>query len=76
MNVYAPIATGKVVKPVDVAHQAFWSLRHPLNQAYCRQRGTTFSLRQLIAFAEEVPSEILASYAIEGGEAIAEEIES
>lgn len=75
MNVHAPIATGQVVKPADVACQAFWSLRHPLNQAYCRLRGTTFSLRQLIAFAEEVPPEILAAYATEGGEAIAAEIE-
>lgn len=63
------------IKPADLARQAFWSLRHPLNQAFCRDHGMPFSLRDLIAYAEEVPTELLEAYANAGYDAVREELE-
>jgi hypothetical protein len=70
------------IRPVDVACQAFWSLRHPLNLAYRRahavevdgaiQPAWCFSLRQLISYAEELPPEVLHDYA-DGGAVPVEE---
>lgn len=57
-----------------IAASAFWSLTHPLNRAYRRAHGkyvegvnypADFSLSQLIEFAEELPPEVLAAYAVE-----------
>lgn len=79
MNVHVPSPAPKS-RPVDqriakLAAAAFWSLTHPLNQAYQRHHGKTiagvfhpangFSIRQLIEYAEELPTEILASYEAE-----------
>lgn len=62
MNVH--LQTKSEVRPAEIARRAFWSFRHPLNQAFRIARDTScFSLMQLIEFAEELPAEILADYA-------------
>lgn len=62
MNVH--VQPNPQVRPIEIAREAFWSFRHPLNQAFQRERATTcFSLRELIAYAEEIPAEILHDYA-------------
>lgn len=47
----------------DIACSAFWSLRHPLNQLMVAIRGEPFSLKDLIAFAEALPRDVLACLA-------------
>ena len=58
--------TTSFIRPEDVARCAFWSLRHPLNEAMRRHHGETFSLRQLIEYARQLPEELLHDYAEEG----------
>lgn len=66
--------TNTTIKPEDVARNAFWSLRHPLNEAMRRHVGETFSLRQLIQYARDLPPEMLHDYA-GGGDQVRFEIE-